>query len=59
MVKYALSFILGACSIMILDMVWASKGYAQVEMKNCQDLTTGQVIQVPANMPCPFPMAEV
>jgi hypothetical protein len=59
MVKYALSFLLGACFIMILDMVWASKGYAQGEVKYCQDLTTGRVIAVAAGMPCPYPMSEM
>jgi hypothetical protein len=53
-----LSFLLGACFIMILDMVWASKGYAQ-GVKYCQDLETGRVIAVAAGMPCPFPMAEM
>ena len=56
--KYALSFLLGALAIMILDLIWASKGYAQ-DVKYCKNYQTGEVIVVEANMPCPFPMAEL
>lgn len=32
---------------------------AQDDVKYCQDLTTGEIKVVKANMPCPYPMAEM
>ena len=54
--KYALSFILGAMAVMVLDMVWASKGYAQDDqIRVCRDTSSYpiKIIIVEAGQQCP------
>jgi len=47
--KYVTSFILGAMAVMVLDMVWASKGYAQDDRVYCESIMRPGVIQ---SFPC-------
>jgi hypothetical protein len=56
--KYALSFVLGAMFIMVLDLIWAGQAYAQ-GVKYCKNATTGDIITVEENMPCPYPTHEI
>jgi len=56
--KNIYTFILGALAVFALDMVWASKGYAQ-DVKHCINLQTGDIIVVRAGYPCPSPTSEL